>query len=111
MLFDLTIEKGTFAIAVLFAIRVVKDFISSKSSSNLLIFKHPERIRVFKDFNLYMLLGRLRMLIQSSKFIRRTSLRCPMLGEISDSIGQSVSTSFSRLGMFEKSGVCVRECE
>jgi hypothetical protein len=52
MLFDLTTEKGTLVIAVLFAIRVVKDSISSKPSSNLSIIKHPERIRVFNDFNL-----------------------------------------------------------
>jgi len=49
MLFDLTTEKGTVVIPVLFAIRVVKDSICSKSSSNLLIFKHPDRMRVFRD--------------------------------------------------------------
>jgi hypothetical protein len=52
MLFDLTSEKGTLFIAVLCASRVVKDSICSKSSSNLSIIKHPERISVFKDFNL-----------------------------------------------------------
>ncbi|KEH35870.1 hypothetical protein MtrunA17_Chr3g0135601 [Medicago truncatula] len=105
---DLTTDKGTLVIAVLFATKVVKDFIYSMSSSNLLIFKQPERMRVFRDFNLYVLLGRLHRLIQSSKFIRRILSRCPMLGEISDNIGQSLSTSFSRLGMFEKSRLRVR---
>jgi hypothetical protein len=52
MLFDLTIEKGTFVMAVLSAIKVVKDFICSKSSSNLSIMEHPERIKVSRDFNL-----------------------------------------------------------
>jgi hypothetical protein len=52
MLFDLTIENGTLVIAVLFAIKVVKDSICSKSSSNFSIFKQPERMSVFKDFNL-----------------------------------------------------------
>jgi hypothetical protein len=52
MLFNLTTEKGTLANEVLFATKVVKDSICSKSSSNLSIIKHPERMRVFKDFNL-----------------------------------------------------------
>ena len=52
ILFDLAIEKGTLVIAVLSASRVVKDSICSMSSSNLVIFKQPERIRVFQDFNL-----------------------------------------------------------
>jgi len=52
MLFDLSNEKGTLVIAVLFASRVVKDSICSKSSSNLSIFKQPERMRVCRDFNL-----------------------------------------------------------
>jgi hypothetical protein len=51
MLFDLTSEKGTSVIAVLSAIRVVKDSICSMSSSNLSIIKHPDRIRFFRDFN------------------------------------------------------------
>jgi len=51
MLFDLTSEKGTFVIPVFFAIRVVNDSICSMSSSNLSIIKHPERMRVFRDFN------------------------------------------------------------
>lgn len=51
MLFDLTTEKGTFVIAVLSAIRVVKDSICSKSSSNLSSIKHPDRMRVFRDFS------------------------------------------------------------
>jgi hypothetical protein len=50
MLFDLTIEKGTFVIAVLSAIKVVKDSICSKSPSNLSIMEHPERIKVSRDF-------------------------------------------------------------
>ena len=52
MLFDLTTEKGTLFIEVLFASRVVNDSICSMSSSNLSIFIQPERMRVFKDFNL-----------------------------------------------------------
>jgi len=52
MLFDLTTENGTIVIAVLSASRVVKDSICSKSSSNLSIIEHPERMSVFKDFNL-----------------------------------------------------------
>jgi hypothetical protein len=59
MLFDLTNEKGTLLIDVLFASKVVKDSICSKSSSNFSIFEQPERMRVFRDFNLYILLGRL----------------------------------------------------
>ncbi|RHN59576.1 hypothetical protein MtrunA17_Chr4g0014811 [Medicago truncatula] len=52
ILFDLTIEKGTLVNAVLSASRVVKDSICSMSSSNLSIIIHPERMRVFRDFNL-----------------------------------------------------------
>ncbi|KAL2319329.1 hypothetical protein Fmac_028298 [Flemingia macrophylla] len=52
MHFKLTIESGICCTAVFSAIRVVKDSICIISSSNLLIFEQPERMRVFKDFNL-----------------------------------------------------------
>jgi len=52
MLFDLTIEKGICFTAIFSAIKVVKDSICIMSSSNLAIFKQPERIRVFTDFSL-----------------------------------------------------------
>jgi hypothetical protein len=52
MFFNLTIEKGTFVIAVLSAIKVFNDSICSKSSSNLSIMEHPERIKDSRDFNL-----------------------------------------------------------
>jgi len=49
MLFNLTIENGTFVIAVLSAIKVINDSICSKSS-NFSIIEHPERIKVSRDF-------------------------------------------------------------
>ena len=59
MAFELTIEKGTCFAAVFSAIRVIKDFIRSISFSIRQIFEHPERIRVLRDFNLYISRGRL----------------------------------------------------
>jgi hypothetical protein len=52
MLFNLTIENGTFVIPVLSAIKVINDSICSTSSSNLSILEHPEIIKVSRDFNL-----------------------------------------------------------
>jgi hypothetical protein len=43
--------------------------------------------------------------VQPVKFIRRSLWRDPMLWETADKLGQSLSTSFSRLGKNEKSGV------
>jgi len=68
MLFELTIEKGTCFTAVFSAIRVIKDSIFTISFSNGSIFGQPQRMRVFKDFNLYIFLGRLHRLAQSFKF-------------------------------------------
>jgi len=58
-----------------------------------------------------MLLGSLRRRMQSVKFIRRSLWRDPMLRETTDKLGQSLSTSFSRLGMNEKSGVSIKSQE
>jgi len=63
MLFDLTIEKGTCLTAVFSAIRVIKDSICMVSFSNRSIIEQPERMRVFKDFNLYNSRGRLLRLV------------------------------------------------
>ena len=68
MLFELTIEKGTCLTAAFSTIRVIKDFICTISFSMRSIFEHPERMRVLKDFNLYIPLGRLLILVQSFKF-------------------------------------------
>jgi hypothetical protein len=52
-----------------------------------------------------MLLGSFLIPVQPVKFIRRSLWRDPMLWETADKLGQSLSTSFSRLGKNEKSGV------
>jgi len=110
MLFNLTIEKGTCFTAVSLAIRVVKDSICTISSSNLSILE-PDMMRVFKDFNLYISLGRLLRLVQSFKFIQRRFWRSPMDWCTLHKLGQSLRISFSRLGSFEKSGVSVKYLE
>lgn len=88
MLFDLTTAKGTLVIAVLSATKVVKDLICSISSSNLSIFVHPDKMSVLSKSNLYMLLGSSRRPVQSFKFIKRIFLRCPILEETEDKLGQ-----------------------
>jgi len=103
MLFEFTIEKGTCFTAVLSEIRVVKDSICTISSSNMSIFKQPDRIRVSTDFNLYISLGRLLRLVQSFKFIKSRLWRSPMDWCTLRNLGQSLRMSFSRLGSPEKS--------
>jgi hypothetical protein len=51
MLFNLTMEKGACLTPVFAAIKVLKDFICTISSSNLLMFEQPERMRVVTDVN------------------------------------------------------------
>ena len=111
MLFEITNEKGTCFTAVFSAIRVVKDSICTISFSNMLIFEQPDKMRVFKDFNLYISLGRLLRLVQSFKFIKRRLLSFPMDWCTLHKLGQSLRMSFSRLGSVEKSGVSVKSLE
>ena len=68
MLLELTTEKGTCFTTVFSAIRIIKDSICTISFSNRPILEQPDRMRDFKDFNLYMFLGRLHRLVQSFKF-------------------------------------------
>jgi len=68
MLLELRIEKGTCFTVVFSAIRVMRDPICITSFSNRSIIGHPERMRVFKDFDLYISLGRLVTLVQFFKF-------------------------------------------
>jgi hypothetical protein len=58
-----------------------------------------------------MLLGSVRRPVQSVKFIRRSFFRDPMVWETAVKLGQSLRTSFSRLGKLEKSGVLVKSRE
>jgi len=111
MLFELTIEKGTCFTAVFSATRVIKDFICAISSSNMPIFKQPERMKVLKDFNLYTSLGRLLRLIQSFKFISSRLRRSPMDWCTLRKLGQSFRMSSSRFGSPEKSGVSLKNLE
>jgi len=111
MLFDLTIEKGTCLTAVFSAIRVIKDFICSVSFSNRSIIEHPERMSVFKDFNIYTSAGRLLKLVQSFKFSSVRLDRHPIDWCTSCNPGQSLRMSCSRLDNPEKLGVSIKYLE
>jgi len=111
MLFELTIEKGTCFTAAFSAIRVIKDFICTISFSNRSIFGQPQRMRVFKDFNLYIFLGRMLRLVQSFKLSSVRWQRRPIDWCTSCNLGQSLRMSCSRLGSPEKSGVSTNNLE
>jgi len=111
MLFDLTIEKGTCLTAVFSAIRVIKDSICTVSFSNRSIIEQPERMRVFKDFNMYISAGRLFRLVQSFKFSSVRLERHPIDWCTLRNLGQSLRMSCSRLGSSEKSGVSIKYLE
>jgi len=74
-LFELTIEKGTCFTTVFSAIRVTRDFICTISFSDRSILEQPERMRVLKDFNIYIPTGRFLRLVQPLDKDRR-NLSC-----------------------------------
>jgi len=108
MLFERTIEIGSSFTAVFSAIRVIKDSISAVSFSIRSIFEQPERMRVFKDFNLYIPLGRLLRFVQSFKFWSKRLPRHPIDGCTLRNLGQHFRMSCSRLCSPVKSGVVVK---
>jgi len=111
MPFELTIEKGTCFTAIFSVIRVIKDSKCAISLSLMSILEQPERMRVFKDFNLYILLGRLLRLVQSFKFSSKRLQRHPIDGCTLRNLGQHFRMSCSRLGSPLKSGVVVKYLE
>ena len=95
------IEGGNSFIVVLAASSFSKPCMLPKPSSKFSSFEQPNRIRVWRDFNLQMLCGRIARLLHSLRFNRTSPFRC-WIDEGSSFIAVPSKKSSNKLPLFSK---------